>query len=182
MHIEKGYTKKMTNFEKALNNHLTELLLFSRSKIKDPQLAADVVQDSLLKALKAQDSLKDETNIRAWLYAILRNTITDVYRKHTNAHLAIDNPENLAKPDEIDRLACSCMEKLIPTLNDDYALLIQELELNQKPTALFAKEMSISKNNLKVKRYRARQQLKQRLEETCGLCAKHGCLDCNCSA
>ena len=172
----------MNNFEKALNKHLDELLLFSRSKINDPELAADVVQDSLLKAVKAQESLKDEANIRAWLFSILRNTITDVYRKHSNAHLAIDNPENLAKPDEIDRLACSCMEKLIPTLNDDYAFLIQELELNQKPTSLFAKETRITKSNLKVKRHRARQQLKQRLEETCGLCAKHGCLDCNCSA
>ena len=171
----------MTHFEKALNNHLDELLTFSRSKINDTQLAADVVQDSLLKALKAQDSLKDESNIRSWLFSILRNTITDVYRKQTKINSGLDNPENLPSPDEIDRLACSCMEKLIPTLNDDYAILIKELELNQKPTAIFAKELSISKNNLKVKRHRARQQLKQRLEETCGLCAKHGCLDCSCS-
>lgn len=171
----------MTNFEKALNNSLDELLLFLRSKIHDPVLASDIVQDSLLKAVKAQDSLKDESNIRAWLFSILRNTITDVYRKQSKNTSNDVDPENIANPNEIDQLTCMCMEKLIPSLNKDYAMLIRELELNQKPTAEIAKQLNISPNNLKVKRHRARQQLKQRLEETCQLCAKHGCLDCDCN-
>jgi DNA-directed RNA polymerase specialized sigma24 family protein len=51
--IEKGYTIELNNFENALKEHLDELLIFSRSKINDKELAADIVQDSLLKAVKA---------------------------------------------------------------------------------------------------------------------------------
>lgn len=86
----------------------------------------------------------------------------------------------ISNMDEMDHLTCTCLEKLIPALNRDYAVLIRELELNQKPTNEVAAILSLTRDNLKVKRHRARRQLKQRLEETCRLCAKHGCLDCDC--
>jgi len=171
----------MTDFEKSLNDHLNELLLFTRSKVNDPQLAADIVQDSLLKALKAKDNFEEGTNIRAWLYTILRNTISDVYRKKTAQPLDEKALENLATTDDIDQLACRCMEKLIPSMKQDYALLIRELELRQRSTRDVAERLHISAANLKVKRHRARLQLKQRLQETCRLCARHGCLDCDCA-
>lgn len=44
-----------------------------------------------------------------------------------------------------------------------------------------AEHLGITRNNLKVRRYRARQQLRERLEETCQACAEQGCLDCTCS-
>jgi len=170
----------MTHFEKLLNSHLDELFSFAQSKIKNPQLAADVVQDSLMKALKNQDSVKKEKSIRAWLYQILRNTINDLYRK--NYHNPIDQAEmdTFASAEELDHLACRCIEKLLPSLNDDYAFMIRELELKQQPVQKIANTLGINENNLKVKRFRARKQLKQRLEETCRICAKHGCLDCDC--
>ena len=43
-----------------------------------------------------------------------------------------------------------------------------------------AASLGITKSNLNVRIHRARQQLKQRLEENCRVCAKHGCLDCQC--
>jgi RNA polymerase sigma factor (sigma-70 family) len=172
----------MKEFEKALNNHLDGLLLFARSKINDFELAADVVQESLLKAVKSKNSLKDETNIRAWLFSILRNSIIDIYRKRAHNKTEVVDPESIVLESEIDMLTCTCMEKLIPTLNKNYAFLVQELELKQRPTTDIAKELNITENNLKVMRHRARQQLKQRLEKTCKLCAKHGCIDCTCSS
>jgi hypothetical protein len=40
-----------------------------------------------------------------------------------------DEPEQIID-EELDQLACTYMEKLLPTLNKDYAYLIKELELN----------------------------------------------------
>jgi len=170
----------MTDFEKALNSNLEGLLLFAQSKLNSPQLAADAVQDSLVKALIKQDSLKDDEKIRSWLYQILRNTINDLYRSNSKNKIDTIDTDKIIAEDEIDRLACRCIEKLLPTMNDDYAFLIRELELNQKAVKEIAKELKIKPENLKVKRFRARQQLKQRLEETCQLCAAHGCINCDC--
>ncbi len=176
----KGYTT-MSEFDLALKAYLDEMLSFARSRIRDPQLAADAVQDSLLKALSKKDSLRDEQNLRAWLYQILRNTITDLYRGNKR-HITdpLDDPDSLAGQEELERIACGCIEKLLPTLNADYAYIIRELELRQQPVKEISARLEITTNNLKVKRHRARQQLKQRLEQTCRLCAAHGCLDCDC--
>ncbi|HED09081.1 MAG TPA: sigma-70 family RNA polymerase sigma factor [Caldithrix abyssi] len=173
----------MSEFELALNSYLDEMLSFARSRIKDPQLAADAVQDSLLKALNHKNSLRQEHSLRAWLYQILRNTINDLYRKNKRHFTEpIDDPDSLAEQEELERIACRCIEKLLPALNKDYAYIIRELELRQQPVKEISAQLKITPNNLKVKRHRARQQLKQRLEQTCRLCAAHGCLDCDCDS
>ena len=46
--------------------------------------------------------------------------------------------------------------------------------------AIQASDLGITPNNLKVRRHRARRALRARLEETCRICAAHGCLDCTC--
>jgi RNA polymerase sigma-70 factor, ECF subfamily len=45
------------------------------------QQADDLVQDTLLKAWSHSDSFTEGTNIRAWLFTILRNTYFSFYRK-----------------------------------------------------------------------------------------------------
>ena len=45
-----------------------------------------------------------------------------------------------------------------------------------------AERLDITRNNLKVRHHRARQQLRERLEETCRTCATHGCIDCTCAS
>ena len=44
----------------------------------------------------------------------------------------------------------------------------------------FAARHGISLDNVKVRRHRARKALRERLVDTCRLCADHGCLDCTC--
>jgi DNA-directed RNA polymerase specialized sigma24 family protein len=75
---------------------------------------------------------------------------------------------------------CECFRELIPTLKPEYAALIERLELAEGDPAEVAGELNISRNNLKVRRHRARQALRERLEQTCRLCAEHACLDCTC--
>lgn len=44
--------------------------------------AEDLVQDTLLKAWASRDSYRPETNLRAWLFTILRNTFISGLRKY----------------------------------------------------------------------------------------------------
>lgn len=68
----------------------------------------------------------------------------------------------------------------MPTLKPEYAALIEELELTDSDPARVAERLGITLNNLKVRRHRARQALRKRLEETCRTCAEHRCLNCTC--
>ena len=80
---------------------------------------------------------------------------------------------------EDEKKICNCIQWLIPTLKPEYAEIIT-LDLKEMDSGDIADQLGIKKDNLKVRRHRAREQLKMRIEETCKICAKHGCLDCDC--
>jgi RNA polymerase sigma factor (sigma-70 family) len=168
-----------------LLGHREQLLAYVRRKISPPELAEDVLQDSLLKALRAAPTLQDDDKLVPWFYRILHNAITDFYRhRQVEAHSlagAAAIPEPVAGPDpEDEAVLCGCFRALIPTLKPEYATLIEQLELADGDPGQVAAQLGITRNTLKVRRHRARQALRRRLEDTCRVCAKHGCLDCSC--
>lgn len=167
-----------------LFSHREELLGYLRSKISDAALAEDMLQDSLLKALRAAPDLREEDKLIPWFYRILNNAIIDIYRHRKVKEQSLDayaHDRELLPGSAEEAVLCACFRTLIPALKPEYAELIEQLDLAGGDPSLVADQLGISRNNLKVRRHRARQALRQRLEETCRLCAKHGCLDCTCS-
>jgi RNA polymerase sigma-70 factor, ECF subfamily len=166
-----------------LLHHKSRLLAYVQSKLHDPDLAEDVLQESLLKALRAAPDLRDEEKLLPWFYSILNNAITDIYRRQQVEQRSLQQvaqAQLLEAEPETEQVLCDCFRDLIPTLKPEYAELIEQLELSNKDPAQVAAQLGITPNNLKVRRHRARQALRQRLEESCRVCAKHGCLDCTC--
>lgn len=60
-------------FQAALTDVIPHLRAFARSLCGDPTEADDLVQETLVKAWRAQSSFKPGTSIRAWTFMILRN-------------------------------------------------------------------------------------------------------------
>ena len=173
----------MATIETQLLENVREFTAFARKRLRDPELAADVVQESLLKALRSSDQLRDKENAKAWFYRILRRTIIDLYRGRDVRERALEDLEREldgVQNGEEERVVCSCMEHLLTRMAAQYSELIRRIDLNEENSDLVAAELGISRNNLNVRLHRARQQLKSRLEENCRVCAKHGCLDCHC--
>ena len=154
---------------------------FARKRIADPELAADVVQDSLLKAMKSAATLREDENVVAWFYRILRNSITDLYRRRATETKMLEKFADEPQFSEADHFEfCKCMAGVIDTLKPEYAAAIREVDLKDRPTAAVAGELQTTANNLTVRLHRARHQLRERLEQACRLCSKHGCLNCTC--
>ncbi len=82
----------MQRLEEHLLKELDTFTAFARRRVSDPHLAADVVQESLLKAVKSADQLRDDESITAWFYRILRRTIIDLYRRRASPHNAASRP------------------------------------------------------------------------------------------
>jgi RNA polymerase sigma-70 factor (ECF subfamily) len=159
-----------------------QFLGYIRKRIDDPELAEDILQDSLLRALRAAPDLRHEERLIPWFYRVLQNAVVDAYRRRGAEQarvVAAEAPDIAAEPED-DAELCACFERLIPTLKSEYADVIQAIELGQEPPEAAADRLGITPNNLKVRRHRARQALRRRLEETCRTCADHGCLDCTC--
>lgn len=68
-------------FRGELIDAIRPLRAFSRTLIRDEVRAEDLVQETLVKAWEKQKSFQPGTNIRAWLFTILRNTYYSELRK-----------------------------------------------------------------------------------------------------
>lgn len=175
-----------TIVESQMASARDQFLAFVRRRIADPDLAEDVLQDAYARAVSSAPELRDDEAVTAWFYQILRSAIVDAYRRRDvrrrrNASLdglGIDLPVEVSGDDH--RTLCECFRELLPTLNADYAHLIETVELGGESPDAAARRLGITPNNLKVSRHRARRALRARLEETCHLCASHGCVDCSC--
>ena len=88
----------MNTLEHHLRESLNEYLAFARKRLRDPDLAADVVQESVLKALRAEAQIQDGEKTKAWFYRILRRMIMDSYRSRDARDRALADPSNAAKP------------------------------------------------------------------------------------
>jgi RNA polymerase sigma-70 factor (ECF subfamily) len=140
------------------------------------------VQDSLLKAVQSSGELRDNESSRAWFYRILRHTIIDLYRRRDVEQRALDKLRAEESDQAAINLVCGCINRLLPHLKPEYAALLRAVDLEEKPMEFIAKQLGISPNNAHVRLHRARKQLRDRLEQTCQVCAKHGCLDCTCDS
>jgi RNA polymerase sigma-70 factor, ECF subfamily len=68
-------------FKTQLIELLPSLRAFARSLAHNPAQADDLVQDTLVKALANVDRFEPGTNLRAWLFTILRNHYYSQLRK-----------------------------------------------------------------------------------------------------
>lgn len=62
-----------------------QMVKFATLQLKDPDLAEDVVQESLASAYKNANSFREQAALKTWIFAILKNKIIDLikYRKRT---------------------------------------------------------------------------------------------------
>ena len=69
------------DLQQQLTALLPNLRAFARSLSGNADRADDLVQETLVKAWRSRDGFRDGTNLKAWLFAILRNTYISDIRK-----------------------------------------------------------------------------------------------------
>lgn len=69
------------NFNKEIVGLQSNLSRYAYSLTLDSDEAKDLVQETFYKALNNKDKFDDQTNIKAWLYTIMKNTFINNYRR-----------------------------------------------------------------------------------------------------
>ncbi|MEO0944322.1 MAG: RNA polymerase sigma factor [Pseudomonadota bacterium] len=156
----------MTDPREEILQHLSAMRAFAMSLTHNQTLADDVVQDAVIKAWTNFDKFRPGTNLRAWLFTILRNTFYSLRRKHKNEVEDVDGDfaDALAiKPDHDGRLQMR-----------DFLEEFQKLPVDQREALMLvgasgfsydeAAEMcGVPVGTIKSRANRARQQLAKRL-------------------
>jgi RNA polymerase sigma factor (sigma-70 family) len=177
------------NMVRRLLEHESAFRSFLRRRISDEALVEDLLQQSFVRAVEHQHSLRNDDSVVAWFYRVLRNTVIDYYRSHGAesrrdeaflqelTHLGEDKEPPL---DEMKAAVCQCLHDVMPELRSNYSELLRRIDLEGEAPAKVAHDLNITLNNLTVRLHRARQALREGLEQSCGVCSQHGCLNCSC--
>lgn len=90
-----------TPFSAEALSHLDALYNLARWLARDPVEAEDLVQETYLRAIRAAHQFQPGTNLRAWLFQILRNTFFTLYKRKGREPEVMD-PEVLDRMSTLD--------------------------------------------------------------------------------
>jgi RNA polymerase sigma factor (sigma-70 family) len=161
----------------------SKFLSFLSARVEDRAAAEDVLQSAYLKAVEHGSEIRDDESTVAWFYRILRNAITDHYRRkaaRTSAQEAFAAEAPVSYEAEVRQTACACIGDVIRDLKGEYRTAIEQVDLAGMSVEAFAKSQETSANNASVRLHRARKAVAKKLTTVCGACAEHKCLDCTC--
>jgi RNA polymerase sigma-70 factor (ECF subfamily) len=82
----------------TLPAYMDSLYAYAMVLSRNPAMAADLVQETYLRALKAKASLRPDSNVKSWLFIILRNIwLNHLRHERAGPKIAeLDSDENLA--------------------------------------------------------------------------------------
>lgn len=101
---------------------LPHLRAFARSLTNNPSRADDLVQDTVVKAWSNIDKFAEGTNLRAWLFTILRNIYYSDLRKRKRETEDVDGvlAARLAtQPSQIDSVELQDFRQAMTVLNEE---------------------------------------------------------------
>ncbi len=81
-------------FQQHLVSLRHQLYYFALSLTRDRDTAQDLLQESLLRALTYREKFQDNTNFKAWLYTIMRNTFINDHRRGKRTNALMDRVEH----------------------------------------------------------------------------------------
>jgi RNA polymerase sigma-70 factor (ECF subfamily) len=168
-----------------LDNH-ARFLAFLERRVGSRDDAEDILQEAFVRSLDHASSLRSSTAATAWFYRVLRNAITDYYRRQDSQGRALDRlvaetADSDAPDSELEKVVCQCVLSLLETLKPEYGAAIRRVDLDGLSVRDFAAETGVTAGNAGVRLHRARDALARQLARSCGTCLTHGCLDCRCS-
>ena len=167
-----------------VENH-RRFLSFLERRVGDRASAEEILQAAYARVVEKGVPAVESEGAVHWFFAVLRNAVTDHYRRRTAEARAIATIADEGIPEitdpELRAEVCACFRRLLPTLRERYATILEQVDLEDRAVTDVAEELGITPNNASVRLHRARGALRKQLERSCGVCATHGCLECSCS-
>ncbi|MGB4135642.1 MAG: sigma-70 family RNA polymerase sigma factor [Microbacterium sp.] len=129
------------DFEEQAIPYMDQLYAAAMRMTRNPADAADLVQETFMKAYASWATFSQGTNLKAWLYRILTNTYINIYRKKQREPFqgTIDDLEDWqlggaesttatssrsAEAEAIDRMPASVVKDALQQVPEDFRLAV----------------------------------------------------------
>ena len=158
--------ERKRRFDALARRYADDLFRFGVWLCGDHALANDLVQETLMRAWKALDSLKDAGAAKSWLITILRREYARTFERKVPPITDIDNvvvaEESEQTPE--DRTERDMLRKAMLELEDKYSepLLLQTVM--GLSIAEIAAQLDLTESAVMTRVFRAREKLREKLQ------------------
>ena len=160
-------------FNNALYNFSDKLYFYALRLTSDSERASDLVQETMLKALTYRDKFQQNTDFKAWVYTIMKNTFINEYRRNIKIrNTFVDSnidfsplppmEKNYTAPDSIYHI--KEIYQNIDALEDEYRIPFTMFFEGYKYKEI-AEELDLPLGTVKSRIFFTRQKLKKSLQE-----------------
>jgi len=157
-----GGNQRRARFQALCQSLRPDLLRFAFWLARDRTLAEDVVQETMIRAWKAQDSLLDEGAAKPWFLTIIRREYARTFER--KRFVTVDVDELIAKEEPMlaaaDDQALTELRAAIFKLPGEYREPLVMQVLMGYSTAEIAAELGLSNAAVLTRLFRARKQLR----------------------
>jgi RNA polymerase sigma-70 factor (ECF subfamily) len=151
---------------------------FVLGKVKDPALADDVTQETLIRLHKKSGSLRDADRLHAWVFQIARNAVADHFRSTRPGDVFDERlhapPVDLApsetvtaEEETLQQNLAAYVRSVVDLLPDIYREALQLTEFEGKSQVDLARHLGLSTSAAKSRVQRARALVREQIERCC---------------
>jgi len=169
------YTGMKHRFEQLVEQHGSRLFQLARLMLGRDDEAEDVTQETLVKLWKNVDKLREGAEL-PWLITCTRNACLDklrgrarthsVLRLVASEHKALGEASDNGPHDQFDsRERAGVLRAALAAMSEPGRSLLILRDIQELDVSTVARTLELSENQVKVYTFRARRQLRYRLEE-----------------
>ncbi|WP_237719726.1 sigma-70 family RNA polymerase sigma factor [Salinibacterium sp. PAMC 21357] len=180
---ETAAADKKRQFEEQALPFMDQLFGAAMRMTRNPSDAADLVQETFVKAFQAFGQFQQGTNLKAWLYRIQTNTFINIYRKNQRSPYqgTIDELEDWqlggaesitqsvstrsAEAEAIDHLPDSAVKDALQSIPEDFRLAVYFADVEGFSYQEIADIMKTPVGTVMSRLHRGRRMLRELLAD-----------------
>ncbi|MDN3699977.1 sigma-70 family RNA polymerase sigma factor [Vibrio artabrorum] len=155
---------KQRKYEALVRAYHRDLFRYAYWLCKDKSIAEDLVQETCLRAWKSLDSLQDEKAAKSWLITILRRENARRFERKQFDLVDIDDHSNDASVSDDPHHQHQWLQVQIMKLEVDYREPLFLQVIGGFSGDEIADILDLNKNTVMTRLFRARNQLKEKLD------------------
>lgn len=160
------------DFQKDFDSVSRYLMGFAMKLTKDKHRAKDLFQETALNAFKHREKFQADTNLKAWLTTIMKNSFINSFRKKKRRNEVIDNTsedhllnsgDQIVNNQGVSNVEMEELILMIDTLNDSlkipFLMMYQGYQYDE-----ICQELNLPMGTIKSRIFYARKELKHKIK------------------
>lgn len=173
--VDEAASGDFVSFEMLVRRHRSALFGFAFASLREPEEAAEAVQDTFVSAWRSLPSYRGDSAVSTWLHGICSHKILDAHRSRSRRHEPVDihlldkaaHPvdEDIPFRSAVDTQFVVELERALDDLplRQRSAWVLREIHAATYPD--IGRQLNISATAARGQRHRATAALAQRLSE-----------------